>query len=147
MSGSASGAGCGSPRAERLPDLLSALDVFVSASREEAFGLAVVEALAAGLPVFHSTCPAVDDLPADQSPGAHRVDGTPEALTAALRRQRHAAPRRREPPPVVRHYDIAESGRRLTRLYERVLAAPQPSQPSRPPAPPVPPSSTERARP
>lgn len=35
-----------------LPGLLAAMDVFVSASPDEAFGLAVVEALAAGLPVL-----------------------------------------------------------------------------------------------
>ncbi|MGW6461835.1 glycosyltransferase, partial [Streptomyces sp. NPDC055078] len=124
-----------------VPALLSAVDVFVSASRDEAFGLAVVEALAAGLPVLHSTCPAVDDLPAWQSPGARRFDGTAEGLTAALDRQRTAGRdgRRCEPPPVVRHYDIARSSALLQEVYAQALAAPPPAASSTHP--------TEGARP
>lgn len=64
-------------RTPGIPALLAAMDVFVSPSREEAFGLAVVEALAAGLPVLHVTCPAIDDLPADQAPGARRIARAP----------------------------------------------------------------------
>ncbi|MGY5091509.1 glycosyltransferase, partial [Streptomyces sp. 900105755] len=58
-----------------LPALTSAMDVFASPSAEEAFGLAVVEALAAGLPVLYSACPAVEDLPAAAAPGARRRPG------------------------------------------------------------------------
>ena len=60
-----------------VPALLSALDVFVSTSREESFGLAAVEALAAGLPVLHDACPAIDDLPAAHAPEATRIAGEP----------------------------------------------------------------------
>lgn len=52
----------GSPGAD-LPSLMGAMDVLASPSPEEAFGLAVVEALAAGLPVLYVSCPAVEDLP------------------------------------------------------------------------------------
>ncbi|MFI1013845.1 glycosyltransferase [Streptomyces sp. NPDC020965] len=106
-----------------VPALLSAADVFVSASREEAFGLAVVEALAAGLPVLHLTCPAVDDLPAGEAPGAHRFGGTAQELTALLRQRMAAGAERLEPPPVVRHYDIARSGARLMDVYAHAVAA------------------------
>ncbi|MFI6287044.1 glycosyltransferase [Streptomyces sp. NPDC051018] len=124
------GAGSGAPG---VPSLLCALDVFVSASREEAFGLAVVEALAAGLPVLHSTCPAIDDLPPHQSPGARRFGGTAGELTAVLRTWSGAGARRLPPAPVARHYDIEHSGRRLMDLYTRVLAAPAvPRTPIRP---------------
>ncbi|EGX54638.1 glycosyl transferase, partial [Streptomyces zinciresistens K42] len=58
-----------------LPALLSAMDVFASPSPEESFGLAVVEALAAGLPVLYASCPAVEDLPPGAAPGALRVTG------------------------------------------------------------------------
>ena len=37
-----------------MPELLAAMDLFVSPCAEEAFGLAVLEALAAGLPVVHA---------------------------------------------------------------------------------------------
>ncbi|MFF8956577.1 glycosyltransferase [Streptomyces sp. NPDC014894] len=119
-------AGIPRPPARRpgVPDVLSALDVFVSASREEAFGLAVVEALAAGLPVLHTVCPAVDDLPPAMAPGCRRVGGSAGELAAALRRRRDSGEGRPAVPAAVRHYDIASGAARLTRLYERVLADP-----------------------
>ncbi|WP_267243124.1 glycosyltransferase [Streptomyces sp. PR69] len=131
-----------------IPGLLSAMDVFVSASREEAFGLAVVEALAAGLPVLHGACPAVDDLPPGSAPGARRLfadsphaaaggddeDDARDAaeLAAALRELSAAAGQRLDPPPVVHHYDIARSAERLTEVYAHALAgaAAAPTPPS-----------------
>jgi glycosyltransferase involved in cell wall biosynthesis len=106
-----------------IPALLSAMDAFVSTSKEEAFGLAVVEALAAGLPVLHGTCPALDDLPAGQAPGARRISGHVGELTAALRRRIEAGAPRLPPPPAVGHYDIARSSERLMDVYAHALAA------------------------
>lgn len=45
-----------------VPRLLAAMDVLVSPSRDETFGLAVVEAVAAGLPVVYGQSPALDGL-------------------------------------------------------------------------------------
>ncbi|MEV6395119.1 glycosyltransferase [Streptomyces sp. NPDC051907] len=112
--------------AQGVPALLSAVDAFVSASREEAFGLAVVEALAAGLPVLHAACPAVDDLPAAQSPGARRLRGDaddPAELTAALAQLIAGGARRLPPPAAVAHYDIARSSARLLDVYASALSA------------------------
>ncbi|MEV7416914.1 glycosyltransferase [Streptomyces sp. NPDC089919] len=109
-------------RTPGIPALLAAMDVFVSPSREEAFGLAVVEALAAGLPVLHVTCPAIDDLPAEQAPGARRIGPGAEELTAALAGRRTAGADRLPPPPVVRRYDIAHSAERLLDVYARALS-------------------------
>ncbi|MGW0564466.1 glycosyltransferase [Streptomyces sp. NPDC003016] len=129
-----------------IPDLLCAMDAFVSVSREEAFGLAVVEALAAGLPVLHSACPAIDDLPAGQSPGARRISGDTGELTAALRRQMESGRRRLPPPPAVGHYDIARSSERLMDVYAHALALRPPiSSPTTPS--PTKPSPTKRAHP
>ncbi|MCM2389206.1 glycosyltransferase [Streptomyces albipurpureus] len=125
-----------------VADVLSALDVFVSTSREEAFGLAAVEALAAGLPVLHGPCPAIDDLPAHQSPGALRLDGTLDQLIGALRRQLAAGQRRQPPPAIVGHYDIARSGDLLMDVYTRTLARSAPRYRTNIPYPPP----TERAR-
>lgn len=113
-------------RTPGIPALLAAMDVFVSPSKEEAFGLAVVEALAAGLPVLHVTCPAIDDLPATQAPGARRIGPGTEELVAALRGHMEAGARRLPPPPVVRRYDIARSARQLLDVYGLALAAPVP---------------------
>ncbi|MGW3401921.1 glycosyltransferase, partial [Streptomyces zhihengii] len=117
-----------------VPALLSAMDAFVSASREEAFGLAVVEALAAGLPVLHGVCPAVDDLPAGHAPGATALHGTGAGeLVAALAPPASRRPGRLAPPPAVAHYDIARTARLLADVYTR-CARPSPHVPR--PAPP-----------
>ncbi|MEW1900482.1 glycosyltransferase [Streptomyces sp. NPDC086147] len=106
-----------------LPGLLAAMDAFVSASPDEAFGLAVVEALAAGLPVLYAACPAVEDLPADAAPGARRTGCSAAELTAALRELAEARPARLPVPEAVRHYDIARSARQLMSLYDQAAAA------------------------
>ncbi|MET9963210.1 glycosyltransferase [Streptomyces sp. NPDC006326] len=112
-------------RTPGIPALLAAMDVFVSASREEAFGLAVVEALAAGLPVLHVTCPAIDDLPAAQAPGARRIGTGEQELVAALRGHMEAGVRRLPPPPVARRYDIAHSAELLLDVYRLALSRPR----------------------
>ncbi len=42
--------------------MLSAMDLFVASSKQETFGLSVLEALANGAPVLYTTCPALDGL-------------------------------------------------------------------------------------
>lgn len=106
-----------------IPGLLSAVDVFVSPSPSEAFGLAAVEALASGLHVLHGSCPAVDELPADQAPGARRFSPVVHELSTALRELRREGPGRLPVPPVVRRYDITRSAEALTAVYEQVLAS------------------------
>ncbi|MFC8264495.1 glycosyltransferase [Streptomyces cinereoruber] len=107
-----------------LPGLLAAMDVFVSASPDEAFGLAVVEALAAGLPVLYAACPAIEDLPADAAPGARRTGGSAPELAAALRDLAVARPARLPVPEAARHYDIARSARQLASLYDQAVPTP-----------------------
>ncbi|MEU6528698.1 glycosyltransferase [Streptomyces sp. NPDC046928] len=105
-----------------LPALLSAMDVLASPSPEESFGLAVLEALAAGLPVRYASCPAVEDLPARAVPGARRVVGGAGAYARELLRLRAAGPGERCAPDVVRHYDIARTARQLMDLYTAASA-------------------------
>nr|WP_202439173.1 glycosyltransferase [Streptomyces sp. SID8356] len=111
-----------------VPALLSAVDTFVSTSREESFGLAAVEALAAGLPVLHDACPAIDDLSAAHAPGATRIAGSPDELTAVLRRRIQACPDRRPPPRAVGHYDIRRSSERLMDVYAYALDTAPPNR-------------------
>lgn len=109
-----------------LPSLLAAMDVFVSTSHDESFGLAVVEGLAAGLPVLHVTCPALQDLPADAAPGARQVSGSVPGLVHELRRFEEAGPHRLPVPPAARHYDISHSADQLMAVYENAVRGPAP---------------------
>ncbi|MEW1694391.1 glycosyltransferase [Streptomyces sp. NPDC093249] len=104
-----------------LPGLLAAMDVLVSPSPDETFGLAVVEALAAGLPVLYAACPAVEDLGPDAAPGARRTGASVPELVAALRGVRAAGPARLPVPAAARHYDIAHSARQLLSLYDQAV--------------------------
>lgn len=96
---------------------LSALDVLVSASLSETFGLGVLEALANGLPVVYAAAPVLDELP---EPPAHaiRVGESPAALAAAvhglLAGQRSAG---RSAPPVVGDFDVRATAAALDDLY------------------------------
>ncbi|MFF0272376.1 MULTISPECIES: glycosyltransferase [unclassified Streptomyces] len=104
-----------------LPELLAAMDVFVSTSPDETFGLAVVEALAAGLPVLYVACPAVDDLAPEAAPGARRIGGSVPELISALRGVHGARPARFPPPAAARRYDIAHSAQQLMSLYDQAV--------------------------
>ncbi|WUN35718.1 glycosyltransferase [Kitasatospora sp. NBC_00315] len=116
-----------------VPELLTALDVLAAPSVEETFGLGVLEALAAGLAVRHSACPALDELPAGAAPGVRRIRSDAATYASELR-ELHAShgPHRRSgpggpppsgPPAAVAHYDIARVGAELGALYDRLVPA------------------------
>lgn len=95
--------------------LYSAMDVHASASPEETFGLAMLEALAAGLPTVYVGCPALDDL-ADPPPHVLRVASAPEALRRGVERLLAAGGRGAGSIPA--DYDIARISARVDQLYE-----------------------------
>ncbi|OIJ69364.1 glycosyltransferase [Streptomyces mangrovisoli] len=113
----------GSPGPD-LPSLASAMDLLVSPSPEEAFGLAIVEALAAGLPVLYASCPAIEDLPAEAAAGALRVRGGPEEFARALAAVRAAGPVSRTAPRAAHHYCITRSAAQLMDVYAAAVAGP-----------------------
>lgn len=115
-----------------LPSLTAAMDLLASPSPEEAFGLAVVEALACGLPVLYASCPAIEDLPPRTAPGALRVTGGPEAFTRALAAARARGPHPRTAPDAAHHYSISRSAARLMGVYAAAVSRtdPSPSSPS-----------------
>ncbi|MGW1538941.1 glycosyltransferase [Streptomyces sp. NPDC002309] len=121
----------GSPGPD-LPSLTAAMDLLLSPSAEEAFGLAVVEALAAGLPVVHSSCPAVEDLPAHAAPHARRVTGGAGEFARAVAEARAAGPRPRTPAEAARHYCVTRSAAQLMAVYATASAAPRAAAPSSP---------------
>jgi glycosyltransferase involved in cell wall biosynthesis len=100
--------------------LLCGMDVVASASPEETFGLAILEALACGLPAVQVTCPALDELLPEAAPRVVRVPCEVETFAEHLAAAVPAATRR-EPPPAVQHYAIDRLAIDVATLYERVL--------------------------
>jgi glycosyltransferase involved in cell wall biosynthesis len=98
--------------------LLSGFDLYVASSKQETFGLSVLEALANGAPVLYTTCPALDGLDVDrarQMPST--VTGMRDALTTEVkvgRRERQAV------PAVEREYGIEAVTARIDDLYEEL---------------------------
>ncbi|MFD8232591.1 glycosyltransferase [Streptomyces sp. NPDC059696] len=107
-----------------LPSLTCAMDVLASPSPEEAFGLAIVEALASGLPVLYASCPALEDLPPSAAPAARRVTGGAGAYARALTDVRRRGPAPRTAPEAARHYCITRSAARLMDVYAAAVARP-----------------------
>jgi glycosyltransferase involved in cell wall biosynthesis len=98
--------------------MLSAFDVFVASSAQEAFGLSVLEALANGAPVLYTTCPALRGLDVDQ---ARQVPATVSGLREALATEVEAGPRERQSAPAVeREYSIKAVTARIDDFYDRL---------------------------
>ncbi len=112
----------------RMGAVLSAMDVVVSASADETFGMAVVEAVGNGLPVVYASCPALEVL-ADPLPQAERVtaSGFPKTDAArlgdALRARRSASGQERwpVPPALVGRYGAQAAADRVDAVYDRLL--------------------------
>lgn len=113
-------------------EALCAMDVFASPSDQETFGLAVLEALACGLPAVYAACPPLDERAAASgvhdrgtAPGARRLSAVdPESLARTLRAELagfELRGRQRLPvPAVVAHFDTARLAASVSHLYERV---------------------------
>lgn len=110
--------------------VLSAMDVMVSPSADESFGMAVVEAVGNGLPVVHATCPALETLPRSleqvvQVPpsGDDRTDAT--RLEAALADRRSLTGQHRWPTPelLVDQYGAQAAADRVDAVYDRILTS------------------------
>lgn len=113
------------PRAD-VPDLLASMDVLFHPTRQETFGLVVVEAMAAGIPVVCSRAGGLPEIVASSDVGS-AVDGdSPERYAAILLgliadRERARAMGEAGRRSVGRRFDQATSARRLAQLYERCL--------------------------
>jgi len=71
---------------EDVPDLLSAADIFVLASKYEGYPIAVMEALSMGLPVVSTDVGGVPDTLEEGVQGLLVPPGDPERLAAAIQR-------------------------------------------------------------
>jgi len=99
--------------------MMASFDLYLATSLQETFGLSVLEAIASGLPVLYTTCPALDGISTSQ---ARQVAGTVEALRAEIRKAVEAGPQPREPDHAVfERYGMASVAGRIDDLYERIL--------------------------
>lgn len=69
-----------------VTQLLPALDVVVCSSRQEGFGLAILEAMAAGVPVVATRCGGPEDIVLHEASGLLVPVDDPAALAGAVRR-------------------------------------------------------------
>ncbi len=107
-------------RREDVPELVSAADGFVLASRQEGLPGSVLEALAGGLPVVVTSSQADPDLRALGGDRVRIVPPEPSALAQAV----SEAPRTRLVPSPVLHLDPGEVARRYERVYRELIADP-----------------------
>jgi glycosyltransferase involved in cell wall biosynthesis len=100
--------------------MLSAFDLNLTTSEQETFGLSVLEALASGLPVCYTTCPALDGISTDR---ARQVAGNVPSLRAELAKEMEAGVRPRQPvTEVLQRYGIESVASRIDDLYEQQAA-------------------------
>jgi glycosyltransferase involved in cell wall biosynthesis len=109
------------PRSD-VTALLSAFDLFVSPSCDETFGIAIVEAVANGLPVVYGECPAIDDLVVPGQVGVRLVPDPGavgqlrELIASTSPGQRHAV------PAIIRdRYDAGRIRAAYAALYTELL--------------------------
>jgi glycosyltransferase involved in cell wall biosynthesis len=110
-----------------IPGVLSSLTLFVSAARSEPFGLSIVEAMAAGLPVVSTASEGALEIIEDGHSGKLVPVGDPESLAEAIndlldnplersRLGRNALVAARE------RYSLARMASDTERIYREVLA-------------------------
>jgi glycosyltransferase involved in cell wall biosynthesis len=110
-------------RRDDVADLLASLDLLVSASRTEAFGMAMVEAMACGVPVVATATEGAREIVADGLTGSIVPIGDVRALAAAIISLLEDDARRRELGARARESARARFGlERMVEATERVYA-------------------------
>jgi glycosyltransferase involved in cell wall biosynthesis len=110
-----------------IPQLLSMMDIFVLPSLYEGFGIAILEAMAAGKPVVASTVGGIQEFVVSGESGLLVPPGDSVALAGAIRQllaqpEQAKAMGRRGQEHVRKHYSIESVVRQHEQLYEMCVA-------------------------
>jgi hypothetical protein len=113
------------PRSD-IPDFLASLDLFLLPARAEPFGIALIEAMAAGVPVIASRVGGIPEILSSPEIGRMVDPIAPEAFAQTIReilalpgRGRGMAEEARL--SVAQRFDIASAGERLKKIYLDLL--------------------------
>ena len=111
---------------DHIPGVLSSLSLFVSAARSEPFGLAIVEAMAAGLPVVAAASEGALEIIEDGHSGKLVPVDDPESLAEAINDLLDDPPERsrlgRNAQLAAReHYSLERMASDTERVYREVL--------------------------
>ena len=110
---------------QKIPEHLAGADCFVLPSLKEGFGIAVLEAWAAGLPVIGSNVGGIKELIEDGKTGILVEPGDPEAIAKAILKiykQSEAGPIRNNLAMArLFRYDWGEIGERVFKVYQKCL--------------------------
>lgn len=116
---------------DEVPALLASLDLFVSASRSESFGMAMVEALACGVPVVATATEGAQEIVEDGVTGLLVPSGDVQALASAVAalledegRRRRLGERARE--VAAERFDLARMVEATERVYAEALGRERP---------------------
>jgi glycosyltransferase involved in cell wall biosynthesis len=105
-----------------VPELLKSADIYVQPSLWEGFGIAALEAMAAGLPVIASDVPGLSDVVGDA--GVLVPKGSPESLAKVIQQLSKDAPRRQQLGTQcaerASRFDIIRTAEQYAALYSSV---------------------------
>lgn len=112
---------------DNIPGVLSSLTLFVSAARSEPFGLSIVEAMAAGLPVVAAASEGALEIIEDGVTGKLVPVGDPESLARAINNLLDDPVERsrlgRNAQLVAQRYSLARMASDTEQVYREVLAS------------------------
>lgn len=75
---------CGRIRNDKVPIALGEMDVFVNCSKQESFGVNILEAMACGIPVIATDCVGPKEIMEDGVTGIILKERTPECLAKTI---------------------------------------------------------------
>ena len=108
-----------------IPSLLSSLTLFVSAARSEPFGLSIVEAMAAGLPIVAATSEGALEIIEDGVSGKLVPVDDPESLAEAINNLLDDPPERsrlgRNAQLAAQRFSLARMASDTEKVYREVL--------------------------